>query len=75
MPEEDWAEVVQGLPAKDEPFIKKYEAGRAALIAQEAHQRSGTYKTFPVFYNGCLPMYQIMVFGSPSLLLPRKHAR
>jgi adenosine deaminase CECR1 len=42
MPEEDWAEVSQGLPAKDEPFIRKYEDGRAALIAQESHQRSGT---------------------------------
>lgn len=41
MPEEDWAEVSQGLPAKDEPFITQYENGRAALIAQEAHQRSG----------------------------------
>jgi adenosine deaminase CECR1 len=41
MPDDDWAAVSQGLPAKDEPFIKQYETGRAALIAQEIHQRSG----------------------------------
>ena len=41
MPEEDWAEVVQGVPAKDETFIKQYLGGREALIAQEQKQRSG----------------------------------
>ena len=41
MPEEDWAEVVQGVPAKDETFIKQYLGGREALIAQEKKQRSG----------------------------------
>jgi adenosine deaminase CECR1 len=41
MPEEEWAEVAQGLPAKDEPFINKYLTGREALIAQEKKQRSG----------------------------------
>jgi adenosine deaminase CECR1 len=41
MPEEDWQEVKQGIPAKDEPFINKFLSGREALIAQEKQQRSG----------------------------------
>jgi adenosine deaminase CECR1 len=41
MPEDEWEEVEQGIPAKDEPFINKYLAGRDALIAQEKKQRSG----------------------------------
>jgi adenosine deaminase CECR1 len=41
LPEDEWAELVQGVPAKDEPFIKQYETGREALIAQEKNQRSG----------------------------------
>jgi len=41
MPEDEWAEVEQGLPAKDEPFINKYLVGRDALIDQEKRQRSG----------------------------------
>lgn len=40
MPEDEWAEVSQDIPAKDEPFIAKYVAGREALIAQEKNQRS-----------------------------------
>jgi adenosine deaminase CECR1 len=38
-----WEEISQGVPAKDEPFIRKYEMGREALIAQEKKQRSGEY--------------------------------
>jgi adenosine deaminase CECR1 len=41
MPDDEWAEVVQGIPAKDEPFVNKYRDGREALIAQEKKQRSG----------------------------------
>lgn len=41
MSEEVWEDVSRDVPAKDEPFIKKYEMGRAALIAQETQQRSG----------------------------------
>jgi adenosine deaminase CECR1 len=41
MPDDEWAEVVQGVPVKDEPFIKKYLDGRDALVAQEKKQRSG----------------------------------
>jgi hypothetical protein len=41
IPEEDWKEIEQGIPSKDEPFIKKYLDGQAALIAQEKKQRSG----------------------------------
>jgi len=43
MPEDEWEEVEQGIPAKDEPFINKYLAGRDALIAQEKKQRSGRH--------------------------------
>jgi len=42
MPEQDWEEVEQGIPANDEPFINKYLDGRSALIAQEKQKRSGT---------------------------------
>jgi len=41
MADDEWAEVSEGLPAKDEPFINKYLMGREALIAQEKKQRSG----------------------------------
>jgi adenosine deaminase CECR1 len=47
MPDDEWAEVVQGVPAKDEPFIKKYLDGREALIAQEKKQRSGKQHLSP----------------------------
>jgi adenosine deaminase CECR1 len=40
-----WEEISQGVPAKDEPFIRKYEMGREALIAQEKKQRSGEYSS------------------------------
>jgi adenosine deaminase CECR1 len=41
MPDDEWEEVEQDLPAKDEPFINKYLLGRDALIDQEKKQRSG----------------------------------
>lgn len=41
MPDDEWAEVVQGVPAEGEPFINKYLDGREAMIAQEKKQRSG----------------------------------
>ncbi len=41
MPDDEWAEVQQEIPAKDQPFINKYISGREALIAQEKNQRSG----------------------------------
>jgi adenosine deaminase CECR1 len=41
MPEDEWAEVAQGLPAKDEPFLNKYLSSRDVLISQEKKQRSG----------------------------------
>jgi adenosine deaminase CECR1 len=47
MPEDEWEEVEQGIPAKDEPFINKYLAGRDALIAQEKKQRSGRQTAIP----------------------------
>ena len=46
MPEDEWEEVAQGIPAKDEPFINKYLLGRDALIDQEKKQRSGNYTPF-----------------------------
>ena len=42
IPEEDWKEIEQEIPSKEEPFIKKYLDGQAALISQEKKQRSGT---------------------------------
>ena len=41
MPEDEWEEVLQGVPSSDEPFINKYLEGQASLIAQEKKQRSG----------------------------------
>lgn len=41
MAEDEWAEISQDIPAKDEPFIKQYLSGQEALIAQEKKQRSG----------------------------------
>jgi adenosine deaminase CECR1 len=46
MPDDEWAEVLEGIPAKDEPFINKYLDGREALIAQEKKQRSGKQDFF-----------------------------
>ncbi|KAH8599324.1 adenosine deaminase family protein-like protein [Bisporella sp. PMI_857] len=40
LPEEDWEEIRQGVPTTDDPFIRKYMEGQAALIAQEKKQRS-----------------------------------
>jgi adenosine deaminase CECR1 len=41
MPDDEWAEVEQDIPAKDETVINQYLSGREALIAQEKNQRSG----------------------------------
>ena len=41
MPDDEWEEVKQDVPAKDEAFINQYVAGREALIEQERKQRSG----------------------------------
>ncbi|PQE23595.1 adenosine deaminase family protein [Rutstroemia sp. NJR-2017a BVV2] len=40
LPDEEWAELSEGLPAKDEPFINKYLDGREALLDQEKKLRS-----------------------------------
>jgi adenosine deaminase CECR1 len=47
MADNEWAEVEQGVPAKDEPFINKYLSGREALIDQEKKQRSGKQISIP----------------------------
>lgn len=39
--DEQWAELSQDLPARDDPFILKYLEGREALIAEEKKRRSG----------------------------------
>jgi hypothetical protein len=41
MEDEEWEEVVQELPPRDQPFLQAYENGREALIAQEKELRSG----------------------------------
>ena len=38
---EEWDEIKEGIPAKDDPFLMKYLQGREALIAQEKKTRSG----------------------------------
>ena len=48
MPEDEWEEVSQDIPKKDEPFINKYLLGRDALIDQEKKQRSGALSLPPV---------------------------
>ncbi len=40
MPDDEWAEVEETVPAFEEPFIQKYIAGREALIAEEKKKRS-----------------------------------
>ncbi len=39
--DEEYAELAEGLPDKDLPFLQKYLHGREALIAEEKKQRSG----------------------------------
>jgi hypothetical protein len=51
MPDDEWEEVKQGVPAKDEPFINKYISGREALIEQEQKQRSGIHIPTPNYRN------------------------
>lgn len=41
MSKEEWDEIAQTIPAKDDPFILKYMTGREALIAEEKKQRYG----------------------------------
>lgn len=41
MSKEEWEELAQTIPNKDDAFIQKYMAGREALIAEEKKQRSG----------------------------------
>lgn len=41
MSNEEWDEIAQTIPAKDDPFIQKYMTGREALIAEEKKQRYG----------------------------------
>ncbi|VUC37453.1 unnamed protein product [Clonostachys rosea] len=37
---EEWEEVSQGIPSKDDPFLQKYLTGRDNLMAQEKTSRS-----------------------------------
>jgi len=41
IPDDEWNELKQGVPSKDEAFIKQFLSGREALIQQEKNQRSG----------------------------------
>lgn len=41
MSKEEWEELSQTIPSKDDAFIQKYMTGREALIAEEKKQRSG----------------------------------
>lgn len=39
--EEEWEEVAQEIPSRDEPVIKKYLEGRQSLVDEEGKERSG----------------------------------
>ena len=41
IPDDEWNELKQGVPSKDEAFIKQFISGREALIQQEKNQRRG----------------------------------
>ena len=41
MTQEEWEEISQELPKREDPVLQKYLHGREALIAQEHKQRSG----------------------------------
>lgn len=41
--DEEWEEVSQELPAKDDVVIQKYLEGRQALIDEEGKKRSGRH--------------------------------
>lgn len=43
MTKEEWEEIAQTIPSKDDAFIQKYMTGREALIAEEKKSRSGMY--------------------------------
>jgi adenosine deaminase CECR1 len=43
MSKEEWEEIAQTIPSKDDAFIQKYMTGREALIAEEKKSRSGMY--------------------------------
>jgi adenosine deaminase CECR1 len=43
LPDDEWEEVAEGIPSRDEPFLQQYVGGREKLIAQEKSQRSGKY--------------------------------
>lgn len=53
MSNEEWEEIAQTVPAKDDPFIQKYISGREALIAEEKKQRYGLTLS-PVPVTPCL---------------------
>jgi len=44
MPDEDWEDVKQDVPALEEPFLQQYVSGREKLIGQEKSQRSGLFE-------------------------------
>jgi len=39
--EEEWEEVAQEIPSRDEPVIQKYLEGRQSLVNEEGKERSG----------------------------------
>jgi hypothetical protein len=75
LPDEDWQEVKQGVPSKDEAFIKQYLSGREALIGQEKQQRSGKSSHYLITIHTIDDLMQIMPFVKPSLQLLEKPAR
>lgn len=41
--DEEWEEISQEIPGRDEPVIQKYLEGRQSLIDEEGKERSGRY--------------------------------
>jgi len=72
MPEEEWEEVSQGIPGKEEPFIQKYYDGQAQLIEQEKKQRSGMPSLPLPIYQALPNKTQTTASAPPS---PPSHAK
>jgi hypothetical protein len=66
MPEDEWEEVAQDIPAKDEPFITKFLFGRDALIDEEKKQRSGKHLSL-IHEIKLINSLQTMHLGNRSL--------
>lgn len=73
IPEEDWAEIKEGIPSTEEPFLTQYVSGREALISQEKKQRSDyTFRQSlsPIAREACAIVERIRLEEQTSLWNP-----